>query len=302
MKALQYAAVGAEPEVREIPTPEPGPGQVLLKITAAGVCHSDDFVMSLPAEALTFPLPLTLGHEGAGTVAALGGRRHRARRGGGGRRLRPMGVRHLLVLLPGRRELLFPRRRTRHLPTRPRRARRHRRIPDRRLRPPPGPDRRPRPGRDGAAHRRRPHPLPRHQTLANQARARHLRGRDRQRGTRACRHPVAAPPLTGPRDRPRRHRRQTRLRQIRRRPRSGTVRRRSRRQRPRHHRTGRLQPSCWTSSATNPPSTPPWPSQAWPPTSPSSASATDKPPPASASVSAPTKPPSPHRTGAPATN
>ncbi|MBF6413909.1 NAD(P)-dependent alcohol dehydrogenase [Nocardia cyriacigeorgica] len=72
MKALQYAAVGAEPEVREIPTPEPGPGQVLLKITAAGVCHSDDFVMSLPAEALTFPLPLTLGHEGAGTVAALG--------------------------------------------------------------------------------------------------------------------------------------------------------------------------------------------------------------------------------------
>ncbi|WP_280439311.1 NAD(P)-dependent alcohol dehydrogenase [Nocardia cyriacigeorgica] len=72
MKALQYATVGAEPEVRDIPTPEPGPGQVLLKITAAGVCHSDDFVMSLPADALTFPLPLTLGHEGAGTVAALG--------------------------------------------------------------------------------------------------------------------------------------------------------------------------------------------------------------------------------------
>lgn len=26
MKALQYATVGAEPEVRDIPTPEPGPG------------------------------------------------------------------------------------------------------------------------------------------------------------------------------------------------------------------------------------------------------------------------------------
>ncbi|MBF6135074.1 NAD(P)-dependent alcohol dehydrogenase [Nocardia otitidiscaviarum] len=72
MKALQYVAVGSEPEVREVPTPEPGPGQVLLAVTAAGVCHSDDFVMSMPAEAFPFPLPLTLGHEGAGTVAAVG--------------------------------------------------------------------------------------------------------------------------------------------------------------------------------------------------------------------------------------
>ncbi|MEU6580452.1 NAD(P)-dependent alcohol dehydrogenase [Nocardia sp. NPDC046763] len=72
MKALQYVTVGKEPEVREIPTPEPGPGQVLLQVTAAGVCHSDDFVMSRPAEAFGFELPLTLGHEGAGTVAAVG--------------------------------------------------------------------------------------------------------------------------------------------------------------------------------------------------------------------------------------
>ncbi|MFJ9367973.1 NAD(P)-dependent alcohol dehydrogenase [Nocardia sp. NPDC101769] len=72
MKALQYVTVGMEPEVREIPTPEPGPGQVLLQVTAAGVCHSDDFVMSRPAEAFGFELPLTLGHEGAGTVAAVG--------------------------------------------------------------------------------------------------------------------------------------------------------------------------------------------------------------------------------------
>ncbi|WP_227983438.1 NAD(P)-dependent alcohol dehydrogenase [Nocardia spumae] len=72
MKALQYVTVGSEPEVREIPTPEPGPGEVLLKVTAAGVCHSDDFVMSMPIEAFGFDLPLTLGHEGAGTVAAVG--------------------------------------------------------------------------------------------------------------------------------------------------------------------------------------------------------------------------------------
>ncbi|SEL57357.1 NAD(P)-dependent alcohol dehydrogenase [Streptacidiphilus jiangxiensis] len=72
MKALQYRSVGAAPEVVTVPDPEPGPGQVLLKVTAAGVCHSDIAVMSWPAEALPFPLPLTLGHEGAGTVAALG--------------------------------------------------------------------------------------------------------------------------------------------------------------------------------------------------------------------------------------
>ncbi|MFM9370569.1 NAD(P)-dependent alcohol dehydrogenase [Streptomyces sp. Da 82-17] len=72
MKALQYRAVGTAPEVVTVADPEPGPGQVLLKVTAAGVCHSDIAVMSWPAEQLPFPLPLTLGHEGVGTVAALG--------------------------------------------------------------------------------------------------------------------------------------------------------------------------------------------------------------------------------------
>ncbi|MFD9596151.1 NAD(P)-dependent alcohol dehydrogenase [Kitasatospora sp. NPDC059973] len=72
MKAVQYRTAGAAPEVVTVPDPEPGPGQVLLKVTAAGVCHSDIAVMSLPAEQLSFPLPLTLGHEGVGTVAELG--------------------------------------------------------------------------------------------------------------------------------------------------------------------------------------------------------------------------------------
>ncbi|MFJ6250047.1 MULTISPECIES: NAD(P)-dependent alcohol dehydrogenase [unclassified Streptomyces] len=72
MKALQYRAVGSPPEVVTVPDPEPGPGQVLLKVTAAGVCHSDIAVMSRPADQLPFPLPLTLGHEGVGTVEVLG--------------------------------------------------------------------------------------------------------------------------------------------------------------------------------------------------------------------------------------
>ncbi|MCU1480186.1 MAG: alcohol dehydrogenase [Subtercola sp.] len=75
MKALRYVAVGQAPEVVEIPIPKPGPGQVLLKVTAGGVCHSDDFVMGLPEKDYLeqgYPLPMTLGHEGAGIVHELG--------------------------------------------------------------------------------------------------------------------------------------------------------------------------------------------------------------------------------------
>ncbi|WP_233517625.1 NAD(P)-dependent alcohol dehydrogenase [Geodermatophilus marinus] len=69
---MQYRTIGGEPEVVEVQTPEPGPGQVRLRVTAAGLCHSDAFVMGLPAEQYVYGLPLTLGHEGAGVVDALG--------------------------------------------------------------------------------------------------------------------------------------------------------------------------------------------------------------------------------------
>jgi propanol-preferring alcohol dehydrogenase len=72
VKALQYRTIGSAPEVVEIDTPVPGPGQLRLKVTAAGVCHSDAFLMSLPAEAYTFGLPLTLGHEGVGMIDMVG--------------------------------------------------------------------------------------------------------------------------------------------------------------------------------------------------------------------------------------
>nr|WSW64736.1 NAD(P)-dependent alcohol dehydrogenase [Streptomyces sp. NBC_00995]WSW71217.1 NAD(P)-dependent alcohol dehydrogenase [Streptomyces sp. NBC_00995] len=72
MKAVQYRTVGGAPEVVDVPVPVPGPGQVLLAMTAAGVCHSDFVVMGRTAAELRFPLPLTLGHEGAGIVAQTG--------------------------------------------------------------------------------------------------------------------------------------------------------------------------------------------------------------------------------------
>lgn len=55
--------------VEEIPIPEPGRGEVLVKVSACGVCHTDLHVMK--AE-VAFPTPAVMGHEISGTVAALG--------------------------------------------------------------------------------------------------------------------------------------------------------------------------------------------------------------------------------------
>ncbi len=54
----------------EIPIPEPGPGQVLLKVKACGVCHTDLHI--LDGELIAPRYPLVLGHQVVGTVAALG--------------------------------------------------------------------------------------------------------------------------------------------------------------------------------------------------------------------------------------
>jgi alcohol dehydrogenase, propanol-preferring len=72
MRAVQYREIGRGPEVVDIPTPSPRPGEVLLQVTAAGLCHSDWFLMDLPADRYSYGLPLTLGHEGVGRIAALG--------------------------------------------------------------------------------------------------------------------------------------------------------------------------------------------------------------------------------------
>jgi len=73
-KSMQAAVVekfGQPLVVREIPVPEPGPGQALVEIVASGVCHTD-----LHAADGDWPvkptLPFTPGHEGAGIVVALG--------------------------------------------------------------------------------------------------------------------------------------------------------------------------------------------------------------------------------------
>jgi propanol-preferring alcohol dehydrogenase len=72
VKALQLVEWQAQPELRDVPVPEPGPGEVLVRIRAAGLCHSDLHIMEWPEGTMPWSVPFTLGHESAGEVAALG--------------------------------------------------------------------------------------------------------------------------------------------------------------------------------------------------------------------------------------
>lgn len=74
MKAIQLRRFG-NPDVLDyidVPTPVPGPGEVLVQVHAAGVNFADT-LMRQDRYAITPPLPAILGSEVAGTIAALGG-------------------------------------------------------------------------------------------------------------------------------------------------------------------------------------------------------------------------------------
>ncbi|WP_427920777.1 Zn-dependent alcohol dehydrogenase [Streptomyces sp. cg40] len=55
--------------VDDLEVREPGAGEVLVAISAAGLCHSD---LSVVDGTIPFPVPVVLGHEGAGVVEAVG--------------------------------------------------------------------------------------------------------------------------------------------------------------------------------------------------------------------------------------
>lgn len=69
VRAAVLPAIGAPLEITGIDLPDPGPGQVRVRLAAAGVCHSD---LSLSNGTMRVPVPAVLGHEGAGTVVAVG--------------------------------------------------------------------------------------------------------------------------------------------------------------------------------------------------------------------------------------
>ncbi len=69
VRAAVLPAIGSPLEITDIELPEPGPGQVRVRLAAAGVCHSD---LSLSNGTMRVPVPAVLGHEGAGTVVSVG--------------------------------------------------------------------------------------------------------------------------------------------------------------------------------------------------------------------------------------
>lgn len=72
MKAYRLTAWQHEAELVEVAVPEPGPGQVLLKVGGAGACHSDLHLLEWPSGTMPFAPPFTLGHENAGWVEKVG--------------------------------------------------------------------------------------------------------------------------------------------------------------------------------------------------------------------------------------
>ena len=73
MRALQLRKFQSDAELVELPEPEPGPGQVVVKIGGAGACHSDLHVMhEFPEGAAPWGPPFVIGHENAGWVHAIG--------------------------------------------------------------------------------------------------------------------------------------------------------------------------------------------------------------------------------------
>jgi S-(hydroxymethyl)glutathione dehydrogenase/alcohol dehydrogenase len=69
VRAAVLTKQGGQLEIRDISLGEPGPGQVKVRVAAAGVCHSD---LSLANGTLTQEVPAVLGHEGAGVVIGVG--------------------------------------------------------------------------------------------------------------------------------------------------------------------------------------------------------------------------------------
>ena len=70
MKAMVLEKVGQPLRLVELPIPRPGPGQVLLRVRACGVCRTDLHVID--GELAHPRLPLVLGHEIVGTVSEVG--------------------------------------------------------------------------------------------------------------------------------------------------------------------------------------------------------------------------------------
>jgi S-(hydroxymethyl)glutathione dehydrogenase/alcohol dehydrogenase len=69
MKAAVFDDTDRSVTIRKVELAEPGPGEVRVRIAAAGVCHSD---LHVRKGEWTAPSPMVMGHEGSGVVTAVG--------------------------------------------------------------------------------------------------------------------------------------------------------------------------------------------------------------------------------------
>ncbi len=72
MKAWHFVATGEPLRPVELPDPVAGPGQVVVDVHAAGLCHTDISFMNGEVPGMPSHVPIVLGHEIAGAVAELG--------------------------------------------------------------------------------------------------------------------------------------------------------------------------------------------------------------------------------------
>jgi NADPH:quinone reductase-like Zn-dependent oxidoreductase len=72
LRAITVTEYGATPAIAELATPEPGPGQVLLKMRAAGMNPMDRTLASGDWKPMPATFPMVLGADGAGVVEKLG--------------------------------------------------------------------------------------------------------------------------------------------------------------------------------------------------------------------------------------
>src|SRR5690625_1475395 len=73
MKAWQFYGTNKPLKLDEIPDPKPGPGEVVLAVKAAGICHSDVGALEDEGWMPLFPkLPVAMGHEVAGEIIEVG--------------------------------------------------------------------------------------------------------------------------------------------------------------------------------------------------------------------------------------
>ncbi|MDQ6771612.1 MAG: alcohol dehydrogenase catalytic domain-containing protein, partial [Candidatus Dormibacteraeota bacterium] len=73
MKALVKTAAGPGLRLQHVPDPEPGPGEVLVKVLRTGICGTDLHIEGWDeGAAATIRPPLVVGHELVGEVLRLG--------------------------------------------------------------------------------------------------------------------------------------------------------------------------------------------------------------------------------------